>query len=556
MYFLKKFHLKIFFLLWFVFNLIQAGTTELFHDEAYYWVYSKFPDWGYFDHPPMIALLIKAGYFLFPNELGVRFFIVILNVCTLGIVYQLLPKKNDTLFYAIAFSAAILQIGGILAVPDVPLVFFVALFFLAYRDFIRNMTVINALILGVVMALMLYTKYHGILVIFFTFLSNPSLALKPRAYLAAFTGALLFLPHLIWQYNHQFPSVLYHLVERNASEYHISYTLEYLLGQLFLPGPLMGWLLIWASVCYKTENTLERALKFTMVGVYIFFLVSTLKGRVEANWTVPVLIPLMILGHQYLFDQHRWRTVLTRSTWISIVLVVILRFYLAVDIAPSNRISKDEFHKNRQWANSITKETGGVPVTFINSYQRASKYWFYSGIPAFSLNTPVYRRNNYNYWPIENVLLGKRVAALSPYYYKYYSDSIFTARGTTGMRMVDSFYSFSRIKIESTKVLEVKNGSIQQCRLRFSTEQSSLDVLQTEPVGSLPVKLVITLGDSITNSFATGITLSQITKMDQTFIADFPVSLSSGKHEACFSIPTSLPIDPSLNSSPIILKVQ
>jgi hypothetical protein len=532
MYVIKKHHLKLFFIAWFVFNLIQAGTTELFDDEAYYWVYSKFPDWGYFDHPPMIALLIKAGYYLFPNELGVRLFIVILNVLTIGIIRDLLPGKNDLLFYAIAFSVAILQIGGILAVPDVPLVFFVSLFFLTYRNFLRNMSLPNTLLLGLVMALMLYTKYHGILVIFFTFLSNPRLALKPRAYLAAFTGMVLFLPHLYWQYSHGFPSVLYHLVERNASEYRLTYSVEYLLGQLLVAGPLVGWLLLWGAFSYK------------------------LKGRVEANWTVPVLIPMIILSHQYLTIHERLRKILFRSVWFSILLVLVFRFYMALDIAPLNNFSKDEFHKNRQWAESIARKTAGAPVTFLDSYQMASKYWFYSGIQAFSLNTPVYRRNNYNYWPIENSFYGKRVAAISPYCYSYYSDSIFTDLGTTGMRMIDSFYSFSKVRITSKRNLAVRQGTVQNCELKIVTEESYLSLFQTPRLRSIPVKLVITIGDKIKGAFPTGIKLGDITKKEQSFVASFPVKFASGKYEACFSIPTSLRFDPALNSSVLILSVE
>ena len=53
----QRHHKTIFYLLWFIVNLIQAGKTGLFDDEAYYWMYSKFPAWGYFDHPPMVALM-------------------------------------------------------------------------------------------------------------------------------------------------------------------------------------------------------------------------------------------------------------------------------------------------------------------------------------------------------------------------------------------------------------------------------------------------------------------------------------------------------------------
>src|SRR6478735_8889000 len=132
MSFIKKYHFILFFVVWTLLNFIQAGFTVLLNDEAYYWVYSNYLDWGYFDHPPMVALLIKAGYALFHNEFGVRFFTVLLNTFTLLILYRLLPRKNDQLFYTIAGSIALLQLGGFIAVPDMPLVFFVALFFLSY----------------------------------------------------------------------------------------------------------------------------------------------------------------------------------------------------------------------------------------------------------------------------------------------------------------------------------------------------------------------------------------------------------------------------------------
>ena len=49
---------------WLIVQSIVAFNAELFHDEAYYWMYSKYPDWGYFDHPPLVAMLIKIGNFI------------------------------------------------------------------------------------------------------------------------------------------------------------------------------------------------------------------------------------------------------------------------------------------------------------------------------------------------------------------------------------------------------------------------------------------------------------------------------------------------------------
>jgi len=58
---------------WAILNLLSAPFTGLAHDEAYYWMYSKKLDWGFYDHPPAVALIIKAGYFLFENAFGLRF---------------------------------------------------------------------------------------------------------------------------------------------------------------------------------------------------------------------------------------------------------------------------------------------------------------------------------------------------------------------------------------------------------------------------------------------------------------------------------------------------
>ena len=95
--FLRNHHRLIFYATWIILGLIQSGLTELQDDEAYYWVYSKYLAWGYFDHPPMIAVLVKMGYAIFPNELGVRLFPLLLNALSLLIIEKLISKKNPIL---------------------------------------------------------------------------------------------------------------------------------------------------------------------------------------------------------------------------------------------------------------------------------------------------------------------------------------------------------------------------------------------------------------------------------------------------------------------------
>jgi hypothetical protein len=543
MRFIKKYHLFLFLILWTLINFIQAANTVLLNDEAYYWVYSNFLDWGYFDHPPMIAVLIKAGYFLFKNEFGVRFFMVILNTLTLLIIYRLLPRKNDFLFYAIVCSIALIQLGGFIAAPDIPLAFFVALFFLVYKNFLKTNSWLQSLFLGIVIALLLYSKYHGVLIILFTLISNPSLFKNKKAYFAVLVSVTLFLPHLYWQYMHGFPSVQYHLFERNET-YKVSYTLEYIAGQLILAGPFMGWLFFIGAFKYRSGDLLQRALKFSVVGVYCFFLISSFKGPVEANWTVPAIIPLVILSHQYLNNHYKWQRILFYSLPFTLSVVFFIRFYLISDNKFITFFNTNEFEQNKTWAKKIKVMSHGLPVVFINSYQKASKYWFYSGVTSFSLNTPFYRRNNYNYWPVEKSFQGKSVYAISGIDPLYFGDSINTTAGILRGGIIDTIYSHSGIQLKLNDDIKVTDKKI-----ILKVDEANDSVLQQ----NTSLQLFIFKQDEFVKSYnlllVSGINLAG----QNLFISSEPVLLKPGQYSAKLAISSAIQNYPSVNSTNIKL---
>jgi len=54
-------------------RLVAAAFTPLTFDEAYYWMWSKHLAGGYYDHPPMVAFVIRLGTMTAGDtELGVR----------------------------------------------------------------------------------------------------------------------------------------------------------------------------------------------------------------------------------------------------------------------------------------------------------------------------------------------------------------------------------------------------------------------------------------------------------------------------------------------------
>ena len=556
MSFIKKNHLVLFFGAWLLLNLIQAGATELFDDEAYYWIYSQYLDWGYFDHPPMIAWLIKAGYAIFPNELGVRFFIVILNTATLFLIRELIAKKNDFLFYAIAASIAVAQIGGIIAVPDNPLLFFVALFFGLYKRFAEKTTLLNSLLLGISIALMLYSKYHGVLIVFFTLLSNFKLFTKYQTYITTLVALLLFAPHLYWQYTHGFPSVQFHLFERNAVSYRSSFTTEYLLGQIALAGPLIGWLFLWAGFKYKSISFSERAMKSSLIGIYLLFFISTFKGRAEANWTIPAFVGLIVLSHQYLIGRPKLIKWVYWSAPITLLIVFAVRIYMVLDVPSSPKLSKDEFHANKPAAAAVKQNADGLPVVVIDSYQKPSKYWFYGGEKSLALNTPNYRRNNFNYWPIEDSLIGKAVYIIGP------ASGIFTDTipaqhfsGNKGVRM-ENYYSFSKLRISNIRE-ELITPQLIQLSCQIQSPKNYLSFFKQSPYDTASVQLTIydKRGD-VAAYLPSGFLVKQITEDEMPATISCKHQLAPGKYAARLAVSSCIPGFPSLNSGSFKIEIK
>src|SRR3989339_1015569 len=76
-------------IIWFLINLIQSVTTDVIRDEAYYHFYSQNLSWGYFDHPPAVALMIKISSLLFNNELSIRFITLLLQIITLSLIWKI-----------------------------------------------------------------------------------------------------------------------------------------------------------------------------------------------------------------------------------------------------------------------------------------------------------------------------------------------------------------------------------------------------------------------------------------------------------------------------------
>jgi len=549
--YLRKHHRALFYGAWFLLGLAQSILTELQDDEAYYWVFSKYLDWGYFDHPPMIALLIKMGTTFLSGELAVRFVPLLLNTATIYLTEKLTLTKAPFLFYAIVLSVAVLQISGFVAVPDIPLMFFTALFFWVYKRYLQNTSWINVLLLGIVASCLLYSKYHAVLIFLFVLLSNWKLLRDAKIYFAGAVALLLFVPHLYWQYQHDWISFRYHLFESNVNPYKFSYTTDYILGQLALAGPIAGFILWPAGFLYRSRNAFERALKFTAVGTFVFFLLSTLKGKVEPNWTSPAIVPLIVLAHQFLQQRLNWRKWLIRLLPVTIILVLAFRFIMIVDVVPAEQIV-EHYHAWKHWPQQLKQNTSGLPVVFNNSYQRASKYWFYTDAMTYSLNKFDERRNNYNFWPVEDSLLGKPVYIMDIYGVENFERRIQTPLYTVGYSYDSSYHSFAKIIFKTEEQTASEKDSL---RINFTIEipQHYQNYLTSHPEINPPIAIAFFNGQKMVKYIELPFSLQDVINKNIRSLSVLP-ALPQGDYFMRFGVMSDSKLF-SHNSEKIKLKI-
>lgn len=398
-------------------NLLQAYFTPLIYDETYYWYYSQHMAWGYFDHPPMVALLVKISSFFFEGELGVRLVGCLLWAGTLVVLWSLIEhskkEKHIPLFFLLAFSMVLFNAYGFFTLPDTPLLFFTALFLWLYKRFLEDGAVGIAILLGLCMAALLYSKYHAILVILFVLLSNIKLVFNKFAWLSVLVALLVYTPHLIWLYENDFVSVNYHLFERPNQPYEFDeFTLGYLLNLIVNFGLLFPWF-YWALFKTKTENQFERSLLFVSYGIILFFFLSSFQRRSQAQWVIAICVPMLIITFNFLLKRDVKKKWLWRIGVISTILILYTRAWLVYH--PLIPFMGYETHGPKEWVKTLNEIVGDTPVVFENSYRRAPMYSFYSGNPAFSLNNIHYRQNQYSIDNSEYEFQHKRVAYVTPY---------------------------------------------------------------------------------------------------------------------------------------------
>jgi 4-amino-4-deoxy-L-arabinose transferase-like glycosyltransferase len=402
-------------------RLILAAFTPLFPDETYYWDWSRHLAAGYFDHPPMIAWLIRCGTLLAGDTaLGVRVFPVVAGVVA-GLFMcagaRRLGGGRAALITAVIFAVMPLSAAGlILATPDAPL--FAAAAALVYallRAHEHAPRSSGSLrwwsVAGVALGVAMSSKYTAGLLPLGVFAAlllrralRPRLA-EPGPYVATVISLLVFSPVVIWNARHDWASFAFQLQHGlgGAAGSVWKRELDLIGGQMGLVTPILFVMIVVAVI--RSSSSLLSPLSAL---VFLFFMYSATRRRVEANWPALAYVPAILLAaaHAGARSWDRW----LRGGVVLAALVTIVAYinsFTPILPVPARR---DPVARSAGWDElGRAVNTLHAPRLRMSSrrtwvsadrYQEASELAFHlpSHPETFALNLTT-RRNQYDLWP-------------------------------------------------------------------------------------------------------------------------------------------------------------
>ncbi len=307
-------------------RLLIAATVPLSPDETYYWVWSHALAGGYLDHPPMVALWIRAGTTLAGSSaLGIRLLAPLAAGVGSLLVWdageRLLPERQAGLIAACLLNVTlVLGIGAVMMTPDTPLLFFWVCALWAMSQLAVGGRSAWWLAVGLFTGLAFDSKYTGAFLVLGTALwlliAGRNWLARPGPWLGAAVGLAVVAPVLYWNAAHDWIS--FAKQGGRLDEWRIGRTAQYLLeliaGQAGLATPLVFVLCAAGIVAagrwtWRARDPAATLLAAMTVPPILVFLEHTLAERVQGNWPA-IIYPAGVLAAAGLLrfrrhDEHR-----------------------------------------------------------------------------------------------------------------------------------------------------------------------------------------------------------------------------------------------------------
>lgn len=384
-------------------RLFMAAWVPLTPDEAYYRIWALAPAAGYLDHPPLVALCIRAGMAVFGDTaLGVRAlgpvsalagtFLLVLTVRDWLLTRKqpeqgqtdLTPDAGMVRAGLLLNGTVALGVGTLIMTPDTPLLFFMTVLVWALGRVCLRGQGAAWLLVGLAAGLGFESKYTAVLpvcgvVVWLVLIHAGRNWLKtPWPWMGGVVAALCTAPVVWWNATHGWASFLKQ--GGRTADWHpakiLTYLGELLGGQVGLASPgvfvffLGGVWLLW-----RQKDAFSRLLLFMILLPAAVFVQHAFGARVQANWPV-VLYPALTVAAVL----PAWRGSLISSVLgMALVAVIVMQaVFSPLTLSPHFDMTLRQMGGWQAFAQQIAARTPAQSLLIADEYGLAAELSFYA----------------------------------------------------------------------------------------------------------------------------------------------------------------------------------
>jgi 4-amino-4-deoxy-L-arabinose transferase-like glycosyltransferase len=287
-----------------VFRFWLAAVVPITGDEAYFIEWGRYPDWGFYDHPPMIGWWLAALLSISDAEWWLRlpqvFQPVLLALAVRWVWPYLWPDQRDYRdWVALLVLLAPMNVWNVFVTTDTALVYCAVLSGLAWLRATQDDSPRWYLVAGVFLAGAVLSKYFAAL-LGFAYLIDALNRRSSRAFAGLAIAYACCLPALglmaWWNSGHCWTNYLFNFVNRHGkgnTGFNLTTPLLYPAMLFYIFTPPAVWALLRRPLP-GTERTLDRSVTVLMAVPLLLFALLSLIKTVGLHWVL-AFVPFALM---------------------------------------------------------------------------------------------------------------------------------------------------------------------------------------------------------------------------------------------------------------------
>jgi 4-amino-4-deoxy-L-arabinose transferase-like glycosyltransferase len=305
---------------------LLAFFIELGNDEVYYWTYSQHLQWNYFDHPPMVALLIRLttiNLHLQQYELFVRLGSIISCAFATFFIFRtgsVIHSEKTGFISALLYNTSLYSsiISGVFILPDSPQMLFwtASLYLLAKLHRHGTGQFYMWIGFGIISGLAIMSKVHGIFIwsglLLYILIYRRKWFSSYPFYISGIICLIIIIPIFAWNIQNDFITYRFHSQRAEGSLLHFRSDnfFREIFGEVFYNNPVNFFFIMIALISFfkkkqgKANPFLRTSVLIALPMILILIFLSMFNDTLP-HWSGPAYVTLIPLAAKYISEKTK-----------------------------------------------------------------------------------------------------------------------------------------------------------------------------------------------------------------------------------------------------------